>query len=83
MLNCNHFELRQRLSHKALEFGAVVHAVSEHYMSKTYDKCGRIHCGLGGSKIFVCPYCHFTINRDFNGTRNILLMNIENPYSKW
>jgi transposase len=47
MLNWNLFEFRQKLRHKALEFGAVVHEVSEHYTSKTCGKCGRIHCALG------------------------------------
>jgi IS605 OrfB family transposase len=78
MLNWSHFEFRQRLRHKANEFGAVIHEVSEHYSSKSCGNCGRINWKLGGSKIFTCPYCKFTINRDFNGSRNILLMNIEN-----
>jgi putative transposase len=63
MLNWDQFEFRQRLRHKALEYGAVIHEVSEHYTSKTCGKFGRIHCSLGGSNIFICPHCHFTIER--------------------
>jgi putative transposase len=72
MLNWSHFIFRQRLKHKAKESGAVIHEVSEHYTSKCCGKCGRINWNLKGSKIFHCPYCHFKIDRDFNGTRNIL-----------
>jgi putative transposase len=89
MLNWGYFESRQSLRHKANEFGAVVHEVAEHYSSKSCGKCGRVNWKLGGSKTLTCPYCFFTIERDFNGARNILLMNIENhfrvtnPLSSW
>lgn len=75
MLNWSHFIFRQRLKHKAKEFGSVVHEVGEHYSSKCCGQCGRIHWNLKGSKTFHCPYCHFKIDRDFNGARNIFLMN--------
>jgi transposase len=31
---------------------------------------------LGSSKWFHCPHCHFKVDRDFNGARNILIMNL-------
>jgi putative transposase len=34
MLQWSHFEFRQRLKHKAEEFGSVVHEVEEHYSNK-------------------------------------------------
>jgi putative transposase len=77
MLQWSHFEFRQRLKHKAEEFGAIIHEVGEHYSSKGCGQCGRIHWKLGGAKTFHCPYCHFKIDRDFNGARNILLMNMK------
>jgi transposase len=80
MLNWSHFEFRQRLRHKANEFGSLVHEVSEHYMSKLCGKCGGIDWKLGRSKTFTCPYCHFSIDRDFTGARNISLVNIENHF---
>ncbi len=78
MLHWSHFEFRQRLKHKAKEWNSTVHEVGEHYTSKTCGKCGKIHWKLGGSKHFLCPHCAFSIDRDFNGARNIFLMNIEN-----
>jgi putative transposase len=77
MLNWSHFEFRQRLKHKAQEFDSVVHEVGEAYSSKACGQCGRVHWKLGGSKTFTCPHCQFTIDRDFNGARNIFLMNLE------
>jgi putative transposase len=49
--------------------------VNESFTSKTCGKCGKLHNALGGSAMFVCPGCNFTIPRDFNGARNILLRN--------
>jgi len=80
MLNWSHFTFRQRLKHKAKEFGVVVHEVGEHYSSKGCGQCGRIHWNLKGSKTFRCPYCHFKIDRDFNGSRNIFLMNFDDHF---
>lgn len=80
MLHWSHFEFRQRLRHKAKEWGSVVHEVGEHYTSKACGSCGKIHWKLGGSKHFHCPHCGFSIDRDFNGARNIFLMNIENHF---
>ncbi len=67
MLNWSHFEFRQRLRHKANEYGSVVHEVPEHYSSKSCGQCGRINWKLGSSKTFTCPHCQFCIDRDFNG----------------
>jgi hypothetical protein len=56
MLNWSHFTFRQKLKHKAKEFGVVVHEVSEHYSSKGCGQCGMIHCNLKGSKTFIGFY---------------------------
>ncbi len=77
MLQWRHFEFRQRLKHKAEEFGSIVHEVGEHYSCKGCGNCGKIHWKLGGAKTFICPSCHFKIDRDFNKARSILLMNME------
>jgi putative transposase len=78
MLRCNHFRLRQFMKQKAETVGCNVHEVSEHYMSKACGSCGCLNRNLGGSKICKCKHCGFTIPRDFNGARNIYIMNIEN-----
>ena len=78
MLHWSHYQFRQTLKHKAREYGSIVHEVGEHNSSKGCGQCGRIHWKLGASKVFKCPYCQFTTDRDFNGSRNIMLMNLEN-----
>jgi putative transposase len=65
------------LKQKAEESGCHVHEVPEHYTSKTCGKCGRLHWNLGKSEVFKCPFCGWTMDRDFNGARNIFIMNIE------
>jgi putative transposase len=78
MLNWSHFAFRQRLNNKAEMLGCRVFEVSEHYTSKMCGRCGNINWELSGEKLFVCPKCPFVLHRDFNGARNIMLMNLEN-----
>ena len=50
-----------------------VYVVTEEYTSKTCGQCGFIHNKLGSKKVYSCPECKFTVDRDMNGARNILL----------
>ena len=77
MLHWSHFEFRQKLKTKAEELNSIVHEVSEHYTSKTCGGCGKINWKLGSKKWFHCNHCNFEIDRDFNGARNIFLMNFK------
>ncbi len=56
-----------------------LYEVTEEFTSKTCGSCGEIHYNLGSSKTFTCPKseCKFTIPRDWNGARNILLKNFQ------
>ena len=77
MLNWRHYAFRQLLIAKAREVpGVKVLEVGEAYTSKCCGACGKIHPNLGGNKIFRCPTCHFTLDRDANGARNIFLRNM-------
>ena len=75
MIHWSHFRFRMRLINKAEQLGARVHVVSEHYTSKTCTNCHFIKWNLGGNKSYVCPSCEMRIPRDFNGARNIFVMN--------
>jgi transposase len=77
MLNWSHFKFRQRLKEMAELTSCVVHEVGEHYTSMSCGKCGVLHRKLGGNRQFKCPTCDFQIKRDFNGARNIFMMNVE------
>ncbi len=81
MLSWSHFKFRQYLITKSREYPhSEVRIVTEEYTSKTCGCCGEIHHLLGGAKTFTCPSCNFTISRDWNGARNILIKYMtENP----
>ena len=59
----------------------VVHEVKEHYTSMCCGGCGVLHRKLGG-RMFKCPSCDMKIGRDFNGARNIFMMNVEECVGK-
>jgi hypothetical protein len=73
MLGQGHCTFRDRLKSKAEEYGARVVMCREDFTSKTCGRCGRLNQDLGSSKHFCCPGCGFTIDRDRNGARNVLL----------
>jgi putative transposase len=73
MVTLSHYRFKQMLKHQAAKHGGFVVDVTEEYTSKTCSKCGHIHTKLNGSKIFKCPECGHTLDRDFNGACNILL----------
>ncbi len=79
MLHWSHYQFRQRLLCKAQELGAKIHLVSEPYTSITCSRCLWINEAFrkNKSKWFECLHCGYAIDRDFNGARNILLMNLE------
>ncbi|MEG5183616.1 transposase, partial [Microcoleus sp. B4-C3] len=73
MVTLSHYRFKQTLKHQATKHGGVVVDVTEEYTSKICSKCGHVHSKLGGSKIFKCPKCGHTLDRDKNGAFNILL----------
>lgn len=74
MLTWSHYRFRQTLLNKSREYPWVeLIFVDESFTSKTCGRCGHLNNGLGGSKIFYCPGCALTLDRDANGARNILL----------
>ncbi|URR34944.1 transposase [Thermosynechococcus sp. HN-54] len=73
MLTWAHYRFKQFLKFPAQKRGVVVVEVSEAYTSKTCTRCGHIHNGLGGQKVFRCPNCHHRMPRDYQGALGILL----------
>ena len=55
-----------------------LYIVDESYTSKTCGLCGTINNNLGGLKTFKCINndCKIIIDRDYNGSRNILLKHL-------
>ncbi len=73
----SHYLFRQRLISKAEEYkNCQVVIVGEQYTSKTCGLCGKLNEDLNGKKLFECPSCGLEIDRDNNGSRNILIKNL-------
>jgi putative transposase len=74
MVTWSHYTFRQRLLDKAREHPwCKVVLVDEAFTSKTCVRCGAIHSGLGGSKLFRCPRCGVQYDRDEGASLGILL----------
>lgn len=66
-----HFEFKQRLKFKCRERGVKLFFVPEEFTSQTCGRCGYLDKQAG--KIHICSSCHTEIDRDYNGSRNILI----------
>jgi putative transposase len=74
MMGWSHYKFRMMLISKVLEYSKKrVLFPSEEYTSKTCTRCGVIKNNLGSSKVLMCSSCGLVIDRDVNGSRNILL----------
>lgn len=71
------YTFRRRLIEKAQEYNSEVFVIKERDTSRTCGNCKRIKYDLGKAEVFRCNYCHFVINRDVNGARNIMLRHLE------
>ncbi|NBP00488.1 MAG: transposase [Proteobacteria bacterium] len=69
----SHFLFRQRLLDKAKSYQkARVLVVDESYTSRTCTRCGCVNSKYS-SKSFLCAKCGLDLDRDINGSRNVLL----------
>lgn len=70
----SHYKFRQHLLNKGKEYGCEILVRGEEYTSKTCTRCGTISDNyIKREKICNCGY---KIDRDINGSRNILIKNI-------
>ena len=77
LMSFKYYKFQQRLKEKCIENARTLHIVDESYTSKTCGRCGYIKKDLGSDKIYKCPECKLEISRDINGSRNILLKNLD------
>ena len=70
----SHYTFRERLNAKAKEYGNKVIETNEYMTSKYCGHCGKYN-DIGTSKNYSC-LCGLTIDRDYNGARNILIKTI-------
>ena len=74
MLDLNHYGFKLRLKWYAKKYGKHVVDCNESYTSKTRSWNGTIDEKLGSSKIIQGD--GFTVDRDINGSRNVLLKHL-------
>ena len=72
----SHYSFRQHLKNKCLEYGCHLEIVTEEYTSKTCTNCGTIGNNFT-KRVKCCTNCHYKIDRDINGARNILIKNLD------
>ena len=70
----SHYTFRQHLIHKANEYGCQINVVTEEYTSETCTNCGQLSDSYS-NRVKTCEYCNYKINRDYGGSRNILIKN--------
>jgi len=71
------YQFKTKLKYKCLVTGKKIKIVDESWTSKTCTNCLEINDNLGSSETFKCAHCNLTIDRDCNGSRNILIKNLE------
>lgn len=71
----SHYRFRQHLSNKCAEYGCDLKVITEEHTSITCTKCG-IRSSVYNKREKNCTVCGYKIDRDVNGSRNILLKNI-------
>ena len=69
------YKFKEKLTYKCSVHGKKLYIVDESYTSKTCGSCGTLN-DVGGSEVYKCKACNLTIDRDVNGSRNILLKNL-------
>jgi putative transposase len=76
MLSLSHFKFKQRILYLSSYYGSKVHLCGEHYTTKACGGCGLLNI-IGGNKVYNCRSCKFTMDRDYNGARNIYMKQIQ------
>jgi putative transposase len=72
MLQLSHGKFREKLLYYARTKNRNVYIVGEEYTTRTCGRCGHQQV-MGGNEVYCCQACGITIDRDFNGARNICL----------
>lgn len=72
----SHFRFRQHLMNKGNEYGCQISEVTEEYTSKTCTNCG-VMSNKYTKREKSCDKCGYKIDRDLNGSRNILIKNVQ------
>ena len=69
----SHYRFKQYLKAKAKKYKTNIYDVDEAYTSQTCTMCGMLSKVYDNNRIKECSFCKYKIDRDINGSRNILL----------
>ena len=69
------YSFKEKLKWKCDTYRKKLVIVDESYTSCTCGMCGKIN-NTGSNEVFHCVYCGVELDRDVQGSRNILLKNI-------
>lgn len=72
MQGLSHYSFQQKLIRQCKKNGCTLYLVGEEYTTKGCGGCGKLRV-VGGDKIYSCPHCGYTMDRDVHGARNILI----------
>jgi putative transposase len=67
-----HYTFQQKLIGMCKQHNTTLYLVKEDYTTKTCGCCGTL-ANVENAKVFNCENCGYTMDRDVNGARNILL----------
>ena len=71
------YQFKKRLKYKCVVNNVKFKEVDEAYTSKCCSNCGNCKEDLGASKRYKCNNCKIEIDRDVNGAKNILLVEMQ------
>lgn len=72
----SHYKFKQHLINKGNEYGCEITEVTEENTSKACTKCGK-KSDTYKKRQKECEHCKYKIDRDINGSRNILIKNVK------
>ncbi len=70
-------QFRTYTQYKAAWAGRVLVAVNPAYTSQTCSACGHRQKMPLAERVYTCPCCHSTLDRDHNAARNILALGLQ------
>ena len=75
-LSMNLYKFKQKLEYKCGINEVKYKEIDESYTSKVCSNCGNYKKDLGSAKVYKCKRCKVELDRDINGSKNILVNGI-------
>ena len=73
------YTFKQRLINKCKEINNTLFITNEAYTSRTCCSCGHLNTS-STNKVFNCKKCKYIVDRDINGSRNIMIKTLGDLY---